>query len=322
MSDAARGTTPQPATKTSDEDPQSRDVQPRARSGGLFGLFGALLGGGRKDSDIKGSIEDILQEEDEHASLSPKERAMLRNLLKFGTLKVADLMVPRADIIGIESTADLKGVLAVFAEAQHSRLPIYGESLDEPLGMIHLKDIIPAIVAGEGKPFDLLTLKRDMQFVTPSMPALDLLLRMQATRSHLALVIDEYGGTDGLISIEDLVEQIVGEIDDEHDTDDDPDLELRSDGSFDADARVAIEDVERAAGVHLTIDGEEPEMDTIGGFIAALAGRVPQTGEIVRHPSGLEFEVADADPRRVKRIRVRRIDDGSDETDGAGTGSG
>ena len=323
MSDAARGSTPQSPSKSSDDDPPSRDTPSRPRSGGLFGLFGALLGGVRRDNDIKESIEDILQEEDDQASLSPKERAMLRNLLKFGGLKVSDLMIPRADIVGIEASSDLKAVLGVFAEAQHSRLPIYRESLDEPLGMIHLKDIIPSVVAGADAPFDLLGMKRDMQFVTPSMPAIDLLLKMQATRSHLALVIDEYGGTDGLISIEDLVEQIVGEIDDEHDTDEEPYLELRADGGFDADGRVAIEDVAKAAGVHLTIDGEEPEMDTIGGFIAAIAGRVPQTGEIVRHSSGLEFEVADADPRRVKRIRVRRVEDAPVDVAAApGSGAG
>jgi CBS domain containing-hemolysin-like protein len=309
MSDAARATTPPSPAKTADEEPPSRDVHTRQRSGGLFGLISHLLGGGRKDNDLKESIEDILEEEDAEESLSPKERAMIRNLLKFGSLKVADLMVPRADIVGIELTSSFDAVLAIFGDAQHSRLPVYRETLDEPVGMIHLKDMIPAITdAAARAAFDLNIIKREMQFVTPSMPAIDLLLKMQATRTHLALVIDEYGGTDGLISIEDLVEQIVGEIDDEHDTDEDPDLTLRPDGGFDADARVAIEDLEKAAGVRLTIDGEPAEMDTIGGLMAAIAGRVPQTGEIVRHDAaGLEFEVAEADPRRVKRVRIRRF---------------
>lgn len=321
MSDAARGTTPQPL-KAADEEPPSRDT-PRPLFGGLFTRLGALLGGGRRDADIKESIEDILEEEDVGEELSPKERAMLRNLLKFGSLKVEDLMVPRADIIGVEVSLDFDAVIRVFAEAQHSRLPVYRETLDQPLGMIHLKDVIPAVIDEKARAsFDLMTLKREMQFVTPSMPALDLLLKMQATRSHLALVIDEYGGTDGLISIEDLVEQIVGEIEDEHDTDEEPDLALRPDGGFEADARVSIEDLEKAAGVTLTIDGEPADLDTIGGLITALSGRVPQTGEIVRHPAGLEFEVADADPRRVKRVRVRRIAESDDETGGAGVGTG
>ncbi len=322
MSDAARGTTPQPPLKAVDEEPPSRESA-RPLFGGLFSRLGALLGGGRRDADIKESIEDILEEEDAEAELSPKERAMLRNLLKFGSLKVEDLMVPRADIIGVEVSQNFDAVIRVFAEAQHSRLPVYRETLDQPLGMIHLKDVIPAVVDESARAaFDLMTLKREMQFVTPSMPALDLLLKMQATRSHLALVIDEYGGTDGLISIEDLVEQIVGEIEDEHDTDEEPALALRPDGGFEADARVSIEDLEKAAGLRLTIDGEPTEMDTIGGLITALSGRVPQTGEVVRHPAGLEFEIADADPRRVKRVRVRRVAESLDETGGAGVRTG
>lgn len=303
MSDAARETTPQPLHKPAEE-PPSRHARPLL---GLFGRIGAMLRGARRDNDVKESIEDILEEEDTEESLSPKERVMLRNLLKFGELTVFDLMTPRADIVGLEITMSFEEVIAVFAEAQHSRLPVYRETLDEPKGMIHLKDMIPAIADPAARAaFDLATLMREMQFVTPSMPALDLLLKMQATRSHLALVIDEYGGTDGIISIEDLVEQIVGEIEDEHDVDEEPDLVLRPDGGFDADARVAIEDVEKAADVRLTIDGLPAEMDTLGGLIAALAGHVPQTGEILRHMSGLEFEVIDADPRRVKRVLVRR----------------
>ncbi|MCC6918190.1 MAG: HlyC/CorC family transporter [Alphaproteobacteria bacterium] len=274
-------------------------------------LLGGFLGGGRKEGDVKESIEDILEEEDAEAELSPKERAMLRNLLKFGELKVADIMMPRADIVAVEVSSSFDQVMAVFAEAQHSRMPVFRETLDAPLGMIHLKDMIPAMASAEARAsFDLMTLKRDVMFVTPSMPALDLLPKMQAARSHLAVVIDEYGGTDGIISIEDLVEQIVGEIDDEHDTDEEPHLELRQDGSFDADARATIEDLEKAAGIELMIGGERPEMETIGGLVAALAGRVPQTGEIVRHDqSGLEFEVSDADPRRLKRVRIRRFAD-------------
>lgn len=316
MSDAARVTTP--PLKSPDEEPPSRGGPQRPRAIGLFSRLGWLLRGGRRENDVKESIEDILQEEDTSEALSPKERVMLRNLLRFGSLKVDDLMVPRADIVGVEVTASFDAVMAVFEEAQHSRMPVYRETLDQPLGMIHLKDMVPAITHSEARAaFDLKTLMREVQFVTPSMPALDLLLKMQMTRTHLALVIDEHGGTDGIISIEDLVEQIVGEIDDEHDTDEEPDLVLRPDGGFDADARLALEDLEKAAGVTFTIDGEPADMDTLGGLITALAGRVPLTGETIRDSSGLSFEIADADPRRVKRVRITRWRIDTDEGDAA-----
>ncbi len=319
MSDAARETTP--PVKIADEEPPSRSAPARtARAQGLFSRLGWLLGGSKRENDVKESIEDILEEGEEEGSdeLSPKERAMLRNLLKFGSLKVADLMSPRADIVAVEVTSSFDQVMAVFAEAQHSRMPVYRETLDEPLGMVHLKDMVSAIRDPAARAaFDLKAVMRDVQFVTPSMPALDLLLRMQLTRSHLALVIDEHGGTDGIVSIEDLVEQIVGEIDDEYDTDEDPDLLLRPDGGFDADARLPIEDLEKAAGVVFTIDGEPADVDTLGGLITAIAGRVPQTGEIVRDGSGLAFEIADADPRRIKRVRITRWRLDTDEGDAA-----
>ncbi len=316
MSDAARETTP--PLKSADEEPPSRSTPARQRATGLFSRLGWLLRGGRRESDVKESIEDILEEEDTSDALSPKERAMLRNLLKFGGLKVADLMTPRADIVGVEASAAFDAVMAVFADAQHSRLPVYRETLDEPLGMIHLKDMVPAMMdTALRQAFTLQGVMREVQFVTPSMPAIDLLLKMQMTRSHLALVIDEHGGTDGIISIEDLVEQIVGEIDDEYDTDEDPDLVLRPDGGFDADARLPLEDLQKTAGVAFVIDGEPADMDTLGGLITALAGRVPQTGEIIRDASGLAFEIADADPRRVKRVRISRWSVDPGESDAA-----
>ena len=316
MSDAARETTP--PLKSADEEPPSRSTPARHRATGLFSRLGWLLRGARREGDVKESIEDILEEEDTSDTLSPKERAMLRNLLKFGGLKVADLMSPRADIVGVEVSSPFDAVMAVFAEAQHSRLPVYRETLDEPLGMIHLKDMVPALMdAALRETFTLPAVMREVQFVTPSMPAIDLLLKMQMTRSHLALVIDEHGGTDGIISIEDLVEQIVGEIDDEYDTDEDPDLVLRPDGGFDADARLPLEDLEKAAGVRFMFDGEPADMDTLGGLITTLAGRVPRTGEIIRDASGLAFEIADADPRRVKRVRISRWGAETRESDAA-----
>lgn len=287
--------------------PKPAGENPRkARFSTIVSRINAFVRRRAAEPTIRASIEDILGEGGVTEEMSVKERAMLQNLLKFGELTVADLMVPRADIIGVEDSASLAETAAIFFEAQHSRLPVYKDTLDEPIGMIHIKDVIGYLMPGrEPQPFSLQRIKRDVLFVPPSMPAQDLLLKMQATRIHLALVIDEYGGTDGLLSIEDLVEQIVGEIDDEHDTDEEAELKPVP-GGFEADARVPVEDLEKAAGVELATTEEREEHDTLGGLVAKLAGRLPQRGEVIAHESGVEFEVIDADPRRIKRLRIRR----------------
>lgn len=287
--------------------PKPAGESPRkARFSAIVSRINAFVRRRAAEPTIRASIEDILGEGGVTEEMSVKERAMLQNLLKFGELTVADLMVPRADIIGVEDSATLAETAAIFFEAQHSRLPVYKDTLDEPIGMVHIKDVIGYLMPGrEPQPFSLQRIKRDVLFVPPSMPAQDLLLKMQATRIHLALVIDEYGGTDGLLSIEDLVEQIVGEIDDEHDTDEEAELKPVP-GGFEADARVPVEDLEKAAGVELATQEEREEHDTLGGLVAKLAGRLPQRGEVIAHESGVEFEVIDADPRRIKRLRIRR----------------
>ncbi|MBI3676388.1 MAG: HlyC/CorC family transporter [Proteobacteria bacterium] len=200
---------------------------------------------------------------------------------------------------------------ALFREAQHSRLPVYRETLDDPTGLVHIKDVLAHLESGnEGAArwpdMPAAKIKRDILFVPPSMPTLDLLLKMQATHSHLALVIDEYGGTDGLVSIEDLVEEIVGDIDDEHDVDETPHIRRQPNGSYDVDARIDLEDFKAQTGVELKPEDPEEDVNTLAGLVVSLLGRVPLRGEIVHHPSGFEFEILEADPRRVKKLRIRR----------------
>jgi CBS domain containing-hemolysin-like protein len=217
-------------------------------------------------------------------------------------------MVPRADIIAVEEETPLPDLVRIFRDAQHSRLPVYRDTLDHPVGMVHIKDLIGlAVPEAEGAPHvkSIADIRRDVLFVPPSMPVVDLLVKMQTTHVHLALVIDEYGGTDGLVSIEDLVEQIVGDIEDEHDIDERALISQRKDGEFDASARADLEEVEKAVGIALVDEEEAEEIDTLAGLVFSLVGRVPQRGEIVKHPAGVEFEVLDADPRRLKRLRIR-----------------
>ncbi|WP_170937260.1 MULTISPECIES: hemolysin family protein [Rhodomicrobium] len=268
--------------------------------------------------DTRTVIEEALADDD-GASFTAAERAMLQKTLRFRELRVEDVMVPRAEIVAVDADAPLSELLAVFADGGHSRVPVYRDTLDEPLGMVHVKDLMNWIIAqasaaAPGNNFDLgaadlsktiaeADIKRDLIFAPPSMSALDLLVRMQAKHVHLALIIDEHGGTDGLVSIEDLLEEVVGNIEDEHDADHVP-LIAQEGGELIADARAEIEEVEQKMGVLLTSENDD-EVDTLGGLIFTMLGRVPVRGEVVQHPSGLEFEVLDADRRRVKKFKVR-----------------
>ena len=235
---------------------------------------------------------------------------------KFHVLRVEDVMVPRADIIAISQTATLKVLANTFEEASHSRLPVYGDTLDEPTGMVHIKDVLPYLGFGQkartrnsNKAFSekkvIKTILRPVLFVPPSMLAQDLLRRMQAKRVHMALVVDEYGGTDGLVTLEDLMEQIVGDIEDEHSDDDIEMVSVENGRIWDVDARANIVDFEEKFGREIATDEQEDDVDTLGGLVFTLAGRVPERGEVIAHPYGVEFEVLDADARRVKRVRVR-----------------
>lgn len=227
----------------------------------------------------------------------------------FQTLRVADVMTPRADIVAIELSAPFEAVVGQFAEAEHSRMPIYRETLDDPVGVVHVKDIF-RLLSDEARrpaPGDIVLhkLRRDALYVPASMKAADLLLRMRTSRIHMAMVIDEFGGTDGLVSMEDLIEAVVGEIDDEHDDAAAVAIVARPGGIFEAEARAPLEELEAAVGRSLAPSDMEEDIDTVAGLVVALAGRVPQRGEVIAHPDGYEFEVVEADPRRVRRVRMR-----------------
>lgn len=285
----------------------------------------------RSRESIRTDLEDVLASTAENEGFSAQERAMLRNVLGFHSTRVRDAMVPRADIIAVSAETPLGELLRIFRSAGHSRLPVYGETLDDPKGMIHIRDFLEYLVAkaenGNGRRrrvktqaalsldnIDLTTalsatrILRPVLFVPPSMPAVELLVRMQTTRTHMALVIDEYGGTDGLVSIEDLVELIVGDIEDEHDLASAAMIEQSGPHTWLADARTDLEEASQALGVDLTSDDLAEDVDTLGGLIVTLAGRVPARSELIAGPDGLEFEILDADPRRLKRVRVHRRD--------------
>jgi len=299
----------------------------------LFDRLRALFGLG--GLSIRDDIEDALADTSIEDDISPQERALLKNVLALHEVQVGDVMVPRADIVAASLQTKLADVLEVFRTAGHSRLPVHGETLDDPRGMVHIRDFVAFLAAAatppqrkeragsppaepEGDPaascrwprsgldmsLSQANILRPVLFVPASMPALDLLVKMQATRTHMALVIDEYGGTEGLASIEDIVEMIVGDIEDEHDSGDGPKIEAAADGNFIVDARAGLSEVFHAIDADLTAISDAEEVDTLGGLVTALAGHVPVRGEIIVE-DGIEFEVVEADPRRVKRVKIR-----------------
>jgi CBS domain containing-hemolysin-like protein len=257
------------------------------------------------EPSLRESLEELIEEHDESQEpINPEERLMLLNVLELDQRRVDDVMVPRADIVAADDGVSLEELVSIFTTASHSRLPVFRETLDDVIGMVHIKDLLglwdksQALAIGE--------IVREVLFVPPSMPVLDLLLQMQATRVHMAVVVDEFGGTDGLATIEDLVEEIVGEIEDEHDRMEAPRITELPDGTLEVDARTPIEDLEQRIGCDLLPEERDEDVETLGGVVFSLLGRVPRRGELLAHPSGIEFEVVDADARRVKRVRVRR----------------
>ncbi len=261
---------------------------------------------------VREALAELIEESGESdAPIDAHERLLLSNILHLRDVKAEDVMMPRADIVAAPIDTALPDLVRQMVAEGVSRLPVYRENLDDAVGLVHIKDAVRHLSGGEACPLG--NLLRPILFVAPSMRVMDLLLEMRVKRTHMALVIDEYGGVDGLVTIEDLVEQIVGEIEDEHDDEDEPELVFRSDTMLEADARVPVEDFEQAVGPILS-DAEREDADTLGGLVFSLAGHVPARGELIPHSSGVEFQIVDADPRRIKRLRVRNLPPRGTET--------
>jgi magnesium and cobalt transporter len=278
---------------------------------GLLNRLRGRFGHRAVEPSVRESIAELVQEAaqapqlpGEVPELDRQERALIANVLRLRGTTADDVMVPRADIVAMRVDVSLDEAISQIRREGHSRLPVYREQLDEIVGMVHIKDVFGYI--GRPDAFQLEAVLRRPLLVAPQVPVLDLLLQMRQARMHLALVVDEYGGIDGLVTIEDLVETIVGDIADEHDEVQGPMVTERSDGSLDIDARMPVEDFESRMGPVLTEDERDADIDTVGGLVFTLAGRVPARGEVLSHPSGIEFRVLDADARRIRRLRLRR----------------
>jgi CBS domain containing-hemolysin-like protein len=286
-----------------------------ARRNGLFWKLQGLLKK-REAESVRDRVEELLDgSRDQNGAphlpdeaitgLDLHERVLLHNVLRLRDKTTYDVMVPRADILAMPEDLTLDQAIRLIQKEGHSRFPVYRENLDDIVGMVHIKDVIAA-VGRDPASFSMKSVLRKPLFVVPTVPVLDLLLQMRAARIHMALVVDEYGGIDGLVTIEDLVETIVGDIADEHDEIATATIQERPDGTLDMDARTTVEAFEQKLGQVLTEDEREADIDTVGGLVFTLAGRVPARGELISHPSGLEFRVLDSDPRRIRRLRVRR----------------
>lgn len=280
-----------------------------ARENGSNTLWQRLLTllRGRGEESLRDSIEELLEEhaDDTTTPEETAERALLRNVLEVGEMRVGEIRVPRTDIIAVPADIDFEKLVKTLVDAEHSRLPVYRETLDDVIGMLHVKDVLPYLAGRTG--FALEKVVRKLLVVPPSKSVLELLREMRDTRIHMAIIVDEYGGVDGLVTIEDLVEQIVGEIDDEHDEAAGGLLIQRADGVLEAHGRCPIEDLEKKLGRQLLDPEKDEDVDTVGGLIVSHLGRVPLRGEQLDHPAGLTIDVLDADPRRVKRVRIRPL---------------
>ena len=279
---------------------------------GLATRLRQLLNRRAPEHSVREHIAELVQEAAEAPhrpgelpELDRQERALIANVLRLRGTTADDVMVPRADIIAMRADVTLDQAVERLRLEGHSRLPVYREQLDDIVGMVHIKDVFAYV--GRPEAFALEAILRRPLMVAPQIPVLDLLLQMRQARVHLALVVDEYGGIDGFVTIEDLVETITGDIADEHDEVQGPMVTERSDGALDVDARLPVEDFEARVGRVLTDDERSADIDTVGGLVFTLAGRVPARGEVLSHPSGCEFRVLDADARRIRRLRVRRV---------------
>ena len=264
----------------------------------------------RRKKDAEDSIREVIEElieegTAEAATINTDERLLLQNILRLRDVTAYDVMVPRVDIVTVDISTSLPDLVQIMIREAHSRLPICRETLDDVVGIVHIKDVLGYF--DKPQDFDLAKITRKALFVSPAMRVLDLLIEMRHARLHMAMVVDEYGGIDGLVTIEDLIESIVGDIQDEHDVDELPSITDQPDGSMLADARVEMTEFEKKLGAVLTEEERELDIDTLGGLVVYLAGHMPGQGEVIRHPSGLEFEIVDSDLQRVKCLRIRNI---------------
>ena len=293
------------ATEPSANDGQPENNQQEPR--GSLSRLRTLLRLFRRPRDARTTLDHFIAAAAAElgSPITPQERVLIGNILKVHDRNAADVMVPRVDIVALDVDQPFAEVIKCMVEHGHSRVPVYRETLDDVIGFVHVKDVLAPVA--DRRPVKLTRLLRKVLFVAPSVPILDLLVQMRQARTHIAMVVDEFGGIDGLATIEDVIEEIVGEIEDEHDIPDAPSLIERPDGSVIADARLPIEALEEQHGTRLRPPGDQEAVDTLGGLVFTLAGRVPKRGEVIAHPDGIEFEVLDADPRRIKRLRVRGL---------------
>ncbi len=300
------------------------EPNPHGNGGGSLARLRALLRLLRRPRGPRAARETMdallaVAELESPTPITPQERFLIGNILKVHDRNAADVMVPRGDIVALDVDQPFAEVVKCMVEQGHSRVPVYRESLDDVIGFVHVKDVLAPVA--DRRPARLERLLRKALFVAPSVPILDLLVQMRQARTHIAMVVDEFGGIDGLVTIEDLIEEIVGEIEDEHDDAEPPMLIERADGSIIADARTPIAVLEEQQGTRLRAEGDEESVDTLGGLVFTLAGRVPKRGEIIAHPDGIEFEVLDADPRRIKRLRLRGLPGAAGGNAGKGAAS-
>ena len=265
----------------------------------------SLLGKRSSQSALRETLELIEEGEESETTMSPEQLAFLRNIIDLGDVNIYDIMVPRAKIVAVDRSLSFTELVAAMSRAQHSRLPVFDETLDNSLGMVHIRDVLTAMYEGKSPTVD--ELMREVIFVSPSSRPLALLAEMRSKRIHLAMVADEYGGIDGLVTIEDIVEQIVGDIHDEHDAEERPLIHRNADGSVLSDGAASIEDVESLTDKSLLPQEDQAEIETIGGLITSLIGRVPNSGERIEHPSGLVFEVLAASPRRIEKVKIHLL---------------
>lgn len=298
------------------EQPNKQILNYKATEGSLIksikNLFKSFFG--YSNNSFEESVDDLIEEYNSSSvKIGKEEREMLHNILSFGELKVCDVMVPRTDIIAVDEKISPKELKEIFIKQEHTRMPVYKDSLDNVIGFIHIKDLL--IYFFENQSFNLSDLTRELLIISPSMKVIDLLIKMRKSRVHMALVLDEYGGTDGLVTIEDLMEEIVGEIQDEHDDMVDPEIILLDENTIEASARLPIEKL--AKYLNIDINYDHNDFDTIGGLVISMIGYIPHKGEKIIHPSNIEFEVLDSDARKIKRILITKINnlDNNDEQD-------